>query len=267
MQNSFPAKTLPVTSPPSPKRPLAAFRRKKGPHTEKQQPFDVYYELLRGNKWKQFASAAPSDSAPATPLSTIRVTTSSHDSRNNMQFRTSNGRIKHEISCPVSAAKLAGVDLAGVWLCEQDLRDANFSGAHLVGANFSGSDLRGASFVGANLEGACFDAANLEGARLKNANLYWAGLFMANLTNADLENASLRGADLKETNLTGACLHNANLGRDNLGGATMLQGADLTGADLRGARLDGAEYDAATRLPDGFDPVEAGMVIKRSITE
>ena len=73
-----------------------------------------------------------------------------------MQFRTSNGRIKYESSEPISEARLAGVDLAGIVIFEQDLRGANFTGALLTGAVFFNSDLRDVSFDDAVLEGAAF---------------------------------------------------------------------------------------------------------------
>jgi Pentapeptide repeats (8 copies) len=52
------------------------------------------------------------------------------------------------------------------------------------------------------------------------------------------------------------------LGRDNLGGSTQLQGADLTGAIWNGAILKGAEFDNNTKFPNGFFPFSHGMVEK-----
>jgi len=57
----------------------------------------------------------------------------------------------------------------------------------------------------------------------------------------------------------GANLRDANLGRDNLGGATQLQGASLAGAQLERAALTGAEYDDSTIFPEGFAPQASGM--------
>ena len=57
---------------------------------------------------------------------------------------------------------------------------------------------------------------------------------------------------MTQTNLRAVNLCNANLGRDNLGGATILNGADLTDASVVGTIFDGAEYDEHTRLPNGL---------------
>jgi uncharacterized protein YjbI with pentapeptide repeats len=60
----------------------------------------------------------------------------------------------------------------------------------------------------------------------------------------------------------GTNFRNAKLGLDNLGGPTLLQGANLSGAELCGATLCGAEYDSSTKFPNDFDPDLAGMVEK-----
>ena len=65
-----------------------------------------------------------------------------------------------------------------------------------------------------------------------------------------LDSADLEGLDLSGANLTGVNLREANLALVNLGGT-----------DLSGADLSEAKYDNKTKLPDGFDPEEAGMVL------
>ena len=85
---------------------------------------------------------------------------------------------------------------------------------------------------------------NLAGARLRNAYFSDAVLTTANLSDADLSGAILRNA--------------------NLAGAD-LRGADLTGADLRDAclgdiRMTGALADSTTRWPDGFVPLDHGVL-------
>lgn len=84
----------------------------------------------------------------------------------------------------------------------------------------------------------------------------------SNLSYADLEEAQFCGADLKEVNFQGANLMKANFGRDNLGGATQLQGANLSRAQTRGAIFEGAEYDTRTVFPGLFDPKEEGMCLR-----
>ena len=124
------------------------------------------------------------------------------------------------------------------------------------------ADLRNAVFEGWALQGAHFDDSNLEGASFRGADLYWGNFFLANLTEADFEGAQLRGADLKKTNLTKANLKNANLSRDNVGGSTQLQGANLTEATVGGTNFEGAEYDHETVFPEGFDPKKHKMISK-----
>jgi hypothetical protein len=83
-------------------------------------------------------------------------------------------------------ANLSGADLLGVNLRNADLRDANLNGADLIGANLRGADLRDA-----NLNGADLSNANLKGANLRNADLRDANLYAANLSNANLSNTNL----------------------------------------------------------------------------
>jgi len=113
-------------------------------------------------------------------------------------------------------------------------------------------------------EGVCWEGVHLYGAQLggavfRDAELYWAGFFLAHLDGANFQNADLRGAVLTESSCVGTDFRGANLGKDNLGGCTELQGADLTAALLEGTNLKGAEYDANTKFPDGFEPNSHGM--------
>jgi hypothetical protein len=63
-------------------------------------------------------------------------------------------------------------------------------------------------------------------------------------------------------NFHGANLRSANFGRDNLGGCTQLQGANLQETETRGASFDGAEYDNRTKFPKTLNPQTAGMVFR-----
>ncbi len=118
---------------------------------------------------------------------------------------------------------------------------------------FEGADLSG---LGAPL------IRGLKGISFRRATLYWACLAEADLSGCNFEEADLRGATLTGAILVGANLRLAQLCRDNLGGPTRLQGADLSGANLSGANLEGAEYDARTRFPPGFQPKREGCVLK-----
>jgi uncharacterized protein YjbI with pentapeptide repeats len=177
---------------------------------------------------------------------------------------------------------LGGRDLGGRDFSGARLQGVRFDGAHLVGARFARASVAG-SFVGADLSGADLAQAQI-GNDLSRARLDGAGLAGASLFGAVLRGASLRGvsgqdANLGHTEAAGAVLadarlplallHSADLTHADLTGASLvgtflagarLCGANLSGADLRGADLRGASFDAKTRLPEGFDPTEAGMV-------
>jgi uncharacterized protein YjbI with pentapeptide repeats len=81
------------------------------------------------------------------------------------------------------------------------------------------------------------------------------------LIGADLSNAGMNGVYLMGSNLS-----NANLNGSDLSGAELrradLRGTDLRGADLSNADIRAAMYDQNTRWPAGFDPVNAGAVLK-----
>jgi uncharacterized protein YjbI with pentapeptide repeats len=110
------------------------------------------------------------------------------------------------------------------------------------------------------LEGAQLSGAQMAGMNLSRADLYMANLFTANLRGAKLVGAKLQGACLTEADMRGADFTDVNLEPDNMGGAVRLQGAQLAPSNIHLAQLKGAEYDAATDFPEGFDPVQAGMV-------
>jgi uncharacterized protein YjbI with pentapeptide repeats len=117
-----------------------------------------------------------------------------------------------------------------------------------------------AGLRGANLEGLVAPLGQLQGLDLTGANLYWASLGDADLSFANLSSADLRGATLGRAICRSTNFRGANLGRDNLGGRTILRGAELSTAELSDAILDGAVYDDSTKFPPRFDPAQRGMV-------
>lgn len=139
-----------------------------------------------------------------------------------------------------------------IFECKEDFRKVNFDDL----------DLSGAVLERANLEDVVWCGTKLKHANLKGADFYWAILFTSDLSYADLEEAQFRGADLKEVNFQGANLRKVNFGRDNLGGSTQLQGANLDQADTTDANFVGAEYDDRTLFPSFFDPNKHGMVFR-----
>lgn len=89
--------------------------------------------------------------------------------------------------------------LAGAWLYEVDLKQAD-----LQNCNLEETDL-----FEANLTAAVLTAADLADANLRRANLSKANLKAANLEGADLAEANLIGADLSEAILQDVDLSNA----------------------------------------------------------
>jgi uncharacterized protein YjbI with pentapeptide repeats len=120
-------------------------------------------------------------------------------------------------------------------------------------------ELRGANLKNAVMDGAELSGADLSNACLEGANLYWAIFFDAKLVGTNLRSAILAGCDFKEANLSDADLTGANLGRDSVGGATQLQGANLSNCRIAGASFTGAEYDERTILPERLNPADHEM--------
>jgi len=109
-----------------------------------------------------------------------------------------------------------------------DLREADFSAAHLERMRLPGAHLKRTNLQGAHLGGASLRKANLVGANLKWADLVYESppepdgiraLHYANLSEADLRGADLRGAE---------GISNEQLDRQagSLEGATMPNGQD-----------------------------------------
>lgn len=169
----------------------------------------------------------------------------------------------------LAGSDLSGRDLGNENLAGRDLRGADLSGANLHDANLAGADLRGARLSGAVLRGAqlgeaLIGSADLTGAdlgdasladadlgesRLKGANLGGAALTDAKLAGSDLRGARLNGADLRAADLRGADLSGAGLQRANLREARLVN-ATLNSADVRGASFRAADLTGAT-LPNG----------------
>ena len=127
-----------------------------------------------------------------------------------------------------------------------NLREANLSGACLIGAHLREADLSGACLIGAHLR-----EADLKLSNLSRANLGWA-----KLCGADLREANLSGAFLIGANLSGACLIGANLSR----------------ANLRGANLYKAKLDWPLVCPEkgsfaGYKKCRNNLIVKLEIPE
>jgi hypothetical protein len=66
-------------------------------------------------------------------------------------------------------------------------------------------------------------------------------------------------ADPLPTHFSGATLARTNFGRDNLGGATSLQSANLSAATIHDCHFDGARYDSPSKFPAGVNPDDHGL--------
>ena len=127
-----------------------------------------------------------------------------------------------------------------------NLREANLSGACLIGARLREADLSGACLIGAHLR-----EADLKLSDLSRANLGWA---------------KLCGSDIREANLSDAYLIGAHLNRANL------IGANLSRANLRGANLYKAKLDWPLVCPEkgsfvGYKKCRANLIVKLEIPE
>jgi uncharacterized protein YjbI with pentapeptide repeats len=168
---------------------------------------------------------------------------------------------------------------------------AHFEGSYLVGVDFSASQLDGAHFEGATmvncqfgieLRKARFDGAEFQQCTFPRAPLaadasFRKASFQGDLHDAVLNRADLRGAHMIGVNLKRASLQDADLTCADLNGAN-LEGSDLRGARLQRAELDranlkdalwiGADFNGATAnprttWPQGFDPAQAGVSIRK----
>lgn len=140
---------------------------------------------------------------------------------------------------------LAGCNLTGAELTDQDWPNVNLSNAELPNVDLFRSILSGANLSNANLTGAFLGIADLSNANLSGASLRFARATAATMTNANLSGADLTEADLTGVDLTGANLRNADLTD------TVLVLANLSGADLDGALLHSFVTDETTICPSG----------------
>ncbi len=154
------------------------------------------------------------------------------------------------VEANLSRAKLRKADLRRATMTGSDLRGADLRQAQLGWAELPKARCREADFSGASLIGVNMKAADLQGAKLAQAVLNGATLAQANLRSADLSQADLNWADLTESDLGGAGLAKASLGW-----------ANLSGAKLEGADLQGARYNLHTRWPADFSPEQAGCTL------
>jgi uncharacterized protein YjbI with pentapeptide repeats len=173
------------------------------------------------------------------------------------RWREENPKIRPDLSnadlreADLSGAKLVGSSyIVGVGSQsvnlnrEYDTNEVVLIGANLRETNLSKANLRGANLIAVNFHGADFSGANLRETNLPLAHLNGANFQEADLWGANLAWAKLIKADLRKANLTRADLRKANFQGANLSRARLyradLRKANLTRADLRKANFQEA---------------------------
>lgn len=185
-------------------------------------------------------------------------------------------------------ANLQHTDLSGIQLNNAAMKGVNLRKANLSYADLSGADMgidyetnpqhyRGvictdlseATLLNTKLHNANLGYANLKSAILNEADLSSANLNNVKLGSANLSNANLSCVNLSKANLCKAKLISCNLHKANLSDAK-LSNSDMKNADLRGANLSNtklssvnlrkAYFDEETIFPQGFNPLDAGMI-------
>ena len=154
---------------------------------------------------------------------------------------------QHAINSPIT---FQDEDIRDLQLAGQHLVNIDLNGKILVGANLRHTDLRMTSLIGSKL-----GSTDLTQADLSMASVLWSDLSEANFRNATMRGINLYHSDLRRANLNGADLEGAKLWQVNITGAnlndTNLTNADLTGAVVNKTDLDGPIY-CNTTMPNGL---------------
>ncbi len=156
-------------------------------------------------------------------------------------------------------------NLTGVSLESQDLSEWNLAGLDLTQADLR-SVLRDTNLGGATIVGTSFEATTRRGfteQQLRSTRSY---------QEQTLPRVNLARNDLSGWDFSGQNLNRANFWKSNLSNASF-QGANLQNADFREAEgLESATFDANTlysqftAFPEGFDPAEAGLTFRESLS-
>jgi hypothetical protein len=109
------------------------------------------------------------------------------------------GVIAISITWPVAQQTRNGQNLSGAQSMDRifiNLKDANFSGAHLEGSRLIFADLNNANLEGASLNGAVLVFVDLSNANLKNMDVEETKFIFVDMSNAELEGTDMHRADL-----------------------------------------------------------------------
>lgn len=133
-----------------------------------------------------------------------------------------------------------------------DLKEANFTNAHLVGANLAHSYLPNANFQDANL--GFVDFSNSDLAHSSFEDVYMSG---ANFHNANLSHTRMIGVKAESANLVGTNLSNAKISGDF--SSINLDGVKLYGADLGFVNLDKSYFTDSIWLDTMTENIVKGI--------
>jgi uncharacterized protein YjbI with pentapeptide repeats len=131
--------------------------------------------------------------------------------------------------------------------------------------HFDNMTIRNASMVGMELEGITFEESDLQGSDFSGSDLYGAIFSDTNCDSSSFVEADLRCGFFFRSSFRNSDLRSAKMGLDQLGGGLDLDAVDFTNANLDGADFTGASYNSETIFPEGFNPLERGLRLKRSV--
>lgn len=148
-----------------------------------------------------------------------------------------------------------------------DLRQANLTGAFLVGINLSGAELHGANLTGAQLQFADLREIRMQNAQLAHSRLQGVKIFRSRLRDTGFYAAHVKGGDFLRAQMTDANLdfaiiegtksrpielHRLNLSNStNMGGAVRFAKFTRTTFD-RSTDWSNIFLDGSVELPDDF---------------
>lgn len=165
-----------------------------------------------------------------------------------------------------------------------NLENVNFLGANLKNAKLMATNLSliqwtavnldGVNMYKANLERSQFTIVSLEGASLEGATFKEIRFHVVNLKHASLKVVSfertlfndidLRMTNLQQASFREASLNNVDLSESNLASTSFKRvlfcNVNLAQANLGSTKFDEVYYTSETKWPEGFDPIQAGMI-------
>jgi uncharacterized protein YjbI with pentapeptide repeats len=149
----------------------------------------------------------------------------------------------------------ASADAPRYTFSESEMAHIEYDQIQLRRLLLDGLKAKNSVFGRISCDGCKFTNADFSGTRL---SFHPSGNLM-HFTDTSFKNADLRGSNINaaiftNVDFTGADLTGINLHR------TTLVNVNFGGAKVEDANFKDAKYDAATIFPEGFDPIQAGMI-------